>query len=1189
MLAKMFLFEWRYFRRQPSFYVTSAIFFLFGFLYVTSDVLQIGGNTKLNGPYGISLIMLSMTLFAMFLVVNFVANTALRNDSTQMSELLYSKPISPLSYQLGRFLGAFAMVATIYIWLPLGILLGTTLGAAFGWVDSDKLIDNQLSFYFIALFYFALPTLFVLSSLFYACAIKFRSMMAVYLMAVTLFILYFIAGNVFSDPSQRDLVALLDPFAINTFSEISRYWTIVEKNTAVIEFSGVLLQNRLLWLTVAIVILALFSGLLKKFTLAHRAEKKNKKSTDIANDKLKLNNKIDHKNEVNSLFSPLWLRIKFEVKQVIFTMPFMILAILSIFLLISSLMSDTGWYGTSQWALTHLMVSTINGASSLLILIVITYYSAEIVWRDRNSGMGDIVDSMPVSNITFWLSKIVASSLVIALLLFFSTVVTMTNQLLNGAEIESAQYLFRLGYLAFLPWVMNVVMAYFLQVLSPSKYIGMMLYVLFIIINMVLSGLGFEHNMFHFGSASGVPYSDLNTYGDFLVANSWYQVYWFGISIVLAVLTYALWHRGPVKPLKERLKKINYYLSPTGKVAITFGLALFIGAGSYIHYNTRILNEYATSEKWLDLQEAYEKSLAQYAQDAIPTITKVNATFDLYPKQRKLVANADIVLVNKSDQAITRFMVHRPEHSSEWTIEISGGKLGKLDRNTIDFAWFEFEKPLQPNESRQGKMAVVRMHKGFTEGNHDNALVENGTFLNSQQIFPFFGYNQYAQIVDPHERKKRDLTPTKRMNKLEQKEFYSESSLGKGNGFIDFEAVVTTDEDQIAIVPGYLQSESVENGRRSFHYKMNAPMKNYYALTSGRYEVEKQLHNGVSIEVYYHKSHDKNVTRMMESVRDSIDYFTEHFGPYQHKQMRIIEFPGYRNFAQSFANTVPFSEGMGFTTDLRDKENIDIAYYVTAHEVAHQWWGHQVGAANVQGNAIISESLSQYAALMVMKEKYGEHKLRKFLTYELDTYLRGRAGEPVEEMPLLRSEHQQYIHYQKGSVVMAAVRDVLGEEKLNNALAQFLAEFKYQSTPYPTSLNLLEFIVKDADEQQKSYITSLFENIAIYDLKTTDVVVSDREDGQFDLTITVNAKLNFADGKGVETEQVLSQMIDIGLFSEDPNDVEEKEQVLYLAKHAVVSGDNTIVLTVKEKPNFVGIDPFIKLVDRDSKDNIYQL
>lgn len=1189
MLAKMFSFEWQYFRRQPSFFVTCGLFFLFGFLYIVSDAIHIGGQTKLNGPYSITMIMSFMTIFSMFLVVNFVANTAIRNDSTQMSELLYCKPINPVSYQLGRFLGAFAMVVTTYLCLPLGLLLGAIIGEAVGWVDADMLIGNQLNFYFISLFYFALPTLFTLSCLFYACAVKFRSMMSVYLMAVALFILYIISGSIFNDPSQRELVALLDPFAIKTFAEVSRYWTIVEKNTAVIELSGVLLQNRIYWLLFAIIVLALFSGLTKKFTLPSRAEKKKIKNSANENIEEKLNNQVNYKAHSNSFLAPLWLRVKFEVKQVIFSMPFIILAVLCIFLLISALLSDNGWYGTSSWSLTHLMISAINNASSLLIIIVLIYYSAEIVWRDRNSGMGDIIDSMPVPNITFWLSKIIASTLLVALLFTFFTLITISYQLINGAEIELTQYLFRLGYLSLLPWFMNIVMAFFLQVLSPNKYVGMLLYMVFIILGLTLDGLGFEHTMFQFGVMSSVPYSDLNTYGDFLVANGWYQLYWLGLTIVLASLTYTLWHRGPVKPLKQRLKKVSYNLGIQGKFAISFALMLFIGTGSYIHYNTRILNDYATSEQILDIKEKYEKTLVQYAQDEIPTITKVNASFDLYPKQRKLIAVAEVLLVNNSDKPIEQFMVHRPSYSDDWNVEIDGGKLGPLDTSSIDFAWFKFEQPLQPNESRKASLSVVRAHKGFTEGSQDNALVENGTFLNNREIFPSFGYSRHMQIVDKHERKKRDLPPTKRMQKLEQSEFYNESSLGKGVTFIEFEATVTTDEDQIAIVPGYLQSESVENGRRTFHYKMNAPMKNYYSLTSGIYEIEKQEHNGVNIEVYYHKSHNMNVARMVESVKDSIDYYSKNFGPYQHQQMRIIEYPGYRSFAQSFANTVPFSESMGFTTDLRDEDNIDVAYYVTAHEVAHQWWGHQVDAANVQGSAIISESLSQYSALMVMKEKYGEHKLRKFLTYELDTYLRGRAAESIEEMPLLRSEQQQYIHYQKGSVIMAAVRDVLGEEKLNTALAKFLVNYKYQTTPYPTSLNLLQYIVQDADIQQKDYITSLFENIGIYDLKTTNVVAAERDDGLFDLTITLDAKLNFANGEGAETEQELSQMIDIGLFSEDPNKIENKEQVLYLQKHALVSGENTIVLTVKEKPNFVGVDPFVKLIDRDSKDNIYQL
>ncbi|NQY49587.1 MAG: hypothetical protein HRT50_10880, partial [Colwellia sp.] len=120
MLMKMFAFEWRYFTRQPSFYVTSFIFFFLTFFATISENIQLGGggNVLYNGPFAIAQTLLIMGLFAMFLVVNFVASTATRNETSKMSELLYSKPINPLSYQLGRFLGSFAIVATVFAFVP---------------------------------------------------------------------------------------------------------------------------------------------------------------------------------------------------------------------------------------------------------------------------------------------------------------------------------------------------------------------------------------------------------------------------------------------------------------------------------------------------------------------------------------------------------------------------------------------------------------------------------------------------------------------------------------------------------------------------------------------------------------------------------------------------------------------------------------------------------------------------------------------------------------------------------------------------------------------------------------------------------------------------------------------------------------------------------------------------------------
>ena len=318
-----------------------------------------------------------------------------------------------------------------------------------------------------------------------------------------------------------------------------------------------------------------------------------------------------------------------------------------------------------------------------------------------------------------------------------------------------------------------------------------------------------------------------------------------------------------------------------------------------------------------------------------------------------------------------------------------------------------------------------------------------------------------------------------------------------------------------------------------------------------------------------------------------VEYFSREFSPYQYRQVRILEFPAYNSFAQSFPNTIPYSESIGFVADI-DEEDIDYVFYVTAHEVAHQWWAHQVMGANTQGGTVIVETLAQYSALMVMEEKYGSQVMRRFLQYELDNYLSNRGGEAVAEMPLMRVENQGYIHYRKGSLVMYALKDYLGEGAVNRALRKLIDNHAYRYQPYATSLDLIAYLREEATTQeQQDLITDLFERIVLFDLKVTDAKVEPLDDGRHEVQLTINATKLEADGEGRETEIPLDLSIDVGAFNKNPDDAKPGEEPeIYLQKHRIKAGENVIKLTLDEAPTHVGIDPYNKLVDRNSDDNV---
>jgi aminopeptidase N len=401
--------------------------------------------------------------------------------------------------------------------------------------------------------------------------------------------------------------------------------------------------------------------------------------------------------------------------------------------------------------------------------------------------------------------------------------------------------------------------------------------------------------------------------------------------------------------------------------------------------------------------------------------------------------------------------------------------------------------------------------------------------------------------------------------------------------WINLTTTVSTSADQLAVAPGTLEREWQSNGRRYFRYRTPRPVLPLYSVLSARYQVRRDHWKDVDIEIDYQPGHEYNVARMVSGIQRALDYCTANFGPYQHRQVRIVEFPRYHSFAQSLPNIIPYSESVGFIAkvDPTDENDIDYPFYITAHEVAHQWWAHQVIGGDLQGSTMLSETMAQYSALMVMKQEFGAEKMKRFLHYELDKYLTGRSLERKKELPLVRVENQPYIHYQKGSLVMYALQDYLGEATVNRALADYLRAVAYQSPPYTNSRELVAQLKKVTPAELQYLIEDLFETITLYDNRALSAVSRPR-DGKFEVTLTISAKKLRASELGSEQELPLDDLVDVGVYDGDG-------KLLLLTRQRLKQAQTQLKLTVAARPARAGVDPLNKLIDRRPNDNVIRV
>ncbi|HZY81353.1 MAG TPA: M1 family aminopeptidase [Cyclobacteriaceae bacterium] len=1176
MFKELFLFELYYRRRRPTSYVYFFLILIICLISITGRDLELGAGRAANATFIITALTVVLSAFFTIITAAIVGVSIIRDSDHDMASLIYSTPVKKGSYLFGRFAGSMTVAIIIHMAIMPGFLLGYLVGPYLPW-DVAWLKREMLPFdlwaYVQPFLLFTLTNIFVTGSIFFCVGALVRKPVVIYSQSIIFIMLYVTANEMFlKDPDLQRMAAIIDPFAIHSVVYMTRYWTPLQQNTFVVPFEDVMLWNRLLWVGIGVLVL-LFTYWRFSFASRRALMRRSKKTApvehyvpqDVAIPA------VNTSETFGSRMKQVVLTGAFYARSIWKEVPFIAIAGTGIVVLIRKAASMDDMYGTSSYPTTSAVVSTLVESFRLFFFIVLVFYSGEMIWRERERRINPITDSTPIPTGLMLLSKFAGLAFIYLTFLVIILTVGVLAQASRGYfDVNVSAYFGVLFVDTFINLCLLTVIALLVQILAPNKFMGFVLtgVVYLLVFAIVPISFRLEHDLVSFGSGTLGSFSDMNGFGHFVKPFTWLKIYWTAFAFVIFIPAIILYRRGIERKLAVRWKSGRRRFTHGMRTIAILVTGIFVASGVFIYYNTSILNHFESTHEAKLKQVSYEKELKEFQTMAQPTIVEVNINVDLFPATRSFKSSGYYYLKNNDSVPIGQVEV---QHISSPSYSLNNVSFGILNATPskqnpkLGYSIYDLSTPLLPGDSVRMSFDIDFTQEGFKGKGINTDLVYNGTFFGNS-YFPTIGYDRSRELKSDDERKKFDLDPRTVFGK-------------RAADRIRFSAIVSTDSSQTAIAPGELVKDWFENNRHYYQYNANG-VPDRYAIISGHYGVKRDNWNDVRLEVYYHPAHNYNVERMIQGLKDGLVYYSKNFGAVPHSQVRIVEFPRYTTFTQSFPGLIAFSEGLGFILKVADPaKDLDVPYYITAHELAHQWWGQQVMEADKAGRALLSEGLAQYSALMVMNKNYAPEQMQLFLQYELNSYLKGRTAEKMREVPLMSAQEQQYISYNKSGLAFFAIQDYIGEDSLNAAFKRFYNKWASNGPPYASSEDLIGEIKTVVPDSLKYLLSDLFDNITLYENAAQEAAYRVLSQGRYEVTITTSTQKLQVDSTGREVVVPINDWIDVGVYGEDG-------KIVYLKKHKFSRQKNTLTIITRSRPTRVGIDPLYKLIDHHWNDNV---
>jgi ABC-2 type transport system permease protein len=1193
---EIFRFEFAYQVRRPWPWLCMAVLLVFALMSTRVAIIPVTlpQDFILNSPF----IITSVTVFScqiwLLLAPSVAGEAAARDVHKGMHPLIYTTPVSKLEYLGGRFLAALVLHALIL----LGVQIGSLLAVYGPGANPDIVGPFRPVAYLAAYGFIALPNALITTAVQFSAALLTGRPMGAYVGSFGLFFLsYPVTLFLFlSKMAQPEIALLSDPIGVFAImNEMMSNWTIVEKNVRMFTLEGPMLFNRLLWIGIALLTLAF---IYLHFRFAHRT------STDLMSRLLRrftgtaptavtavaapiritfpqVHQSFGFAAHLRQMLAITWLSFRIIATS----LPGLFLLVAFPMMLVLMMQVELQQWGvpllprTVEIISRHL-TSAVTAFTNYWVMVplLIIFLAGELIWRERDVRLNENVDATPVPEWVLLLGKYFGLCLVLAALMAMLTVVGVFTQTLRGYyDFRIAQYLQLLFGFQLPEYLLFAMLVFAIQVLVNHKYLGQ-LAALIAYLLMIFSGyLGIHHNLLLYTGGPAWSFTEMRGFGGSIGPWLWFKLYWAAWALLLALMATLLWMRGRESGFAMRLHVVRNRFNRATATITVLSVGLILIFGSFIFYNTNVINEYITDNELVQRRADYERQYGKYEGKPQPVRVHTNLQLNIYPEHRAATMRGSYRLINRNNIPIDS--VHlEPAFDVETHITFDRPARLVMADDKLGHHIYRLDEPLQPGDSLTLSFDVQFEPRGFRntslrKNGVGQAILENGTYFTGGAL-PIIGYQPRRELWGAEDRRKHGLP---RQITLPSPGDIDPHVAAGGEATCD--AIVGTREGQVAIAPGELLRTWSEGERRYFHYVSDVPISGLDVFFSANYGVHREQWKHVDIQVFVHPEHTKHLERLLRGVRASLDYYSAEFGSYPYPFLQIIEQPG-NFFGMGVDGSGVITAGEGFFLLDPQGDGFDAIFEIVAHEMGHQWWGGQLKPAFAEGGGVISEGLAWYSAMQLVKNVKGREALRQFMSFmrEPNPWPPIRTG-----LPLLRAM-DPWANYRKGPYAMYALSEYVGEARVNGAL-RTLVEKKVSSLA--TTIDMYRELQAVTPDSLKLLLHDLFEVNTFWTFNTKKATAQQTAVSTWQVTLEVEAHKVVADSAGVESEEPVNQWVEIGIFAAaEPGEMLGKP--LYVQKHFIRSGTQTITVTVPHKPVRGGIDPY-NLLDWEEGDNIEEI